>query len=428
MLILIFVGGLITLMILGVPAAFAMIATSLVSAFYLWGVDGTPINILVQQTVSGASNFTTLAIPLFLIMGKLMNEGNITERIFVFCQALVGKLPGGLAQVNILNSVIFAGMSGTAASDAAGMGAMEIKAMADAGFDKPFATAVTAASSLIGPIIPPSVPLVMYGVLTGTSVGALFIGGILPGLIMAVSMMVMTHFYSVKRNYPRGEKFNIKLVWTTFKKAFLSLLTIVIIMGGIWTGVFTATEAAGVAVLYAIFLGVVVYKDISLKTVLTVFRNSMVDCGAILFILACVSMYGYVLTRTRIPIYLAEQVVELTTNPFLVSVILCLFLLITGCFMSTLENVLLFTPVFMPLMMEVGIDPLVFGLVMVLMLMIGQITPPFGTVLFVMCKIARVDMDVVVINTIPFVVPVLITVALCLVFPQMVTFLPTMAM
>ena len=428
MLILIFVGCLLFLMMVGIPAAFAMAVTSLISGFYLWGVEGIPINILVQQTVSGASNFTTLAIPLFLLAGKLMNDGNITERIFAFCQACVGNMRGGLAQVNVLCSVIFAGMSGTAASDAAGMGAMEIKAMTDAGFDKPFATAITGASSLIGPIIPPSTPLVMYGVLASTSVSALFIGGILPGIIMAISMMVMCHIYSVKRNYPKGEQFSFRLLWFTFRKAFLSLLTVIIIVGGIWSGIFTATEAAGVAVLYAIILSVLVYRNITLKQLVALFREAVVDCGSILFILACVSMYGYVLTRTRIPLYLAEGVTQFTTDPLLVNIMICGFLLVAGFFMSTLESVILFTPVFLPLINEVGINTMSFGIIMVLVLMIGQLTPPFGTVLFILCKISGLGMDTVVKNAVPFAIPVLITVLLCLLFPQIVTILPSLTM
>ncbi|MDF2523375.1 MAG: siaM, partial [Clostridiales bacterium] len=308
MLITIFVGGLLFFMLCGVPVAFAMGGTALISGIYLWGFEQIPINILAQRLLSGTNNFTTLAIPLFLLAGQLMNGSSITDRIFKFCQNLVGNVPGGLGQVNVLGSVIFSGMSGTAAADAAGIGSMEIKAMKDAGFDLPFSVAVTGASSLIGPIIPPSVPMVMYGVLAGVSVTGLFIGGILPGLIMALGMMVQVHIYSVKRNYPRGDKLNLKNLWESFKQAFFPLLTPVIIIGGIWSGVFTATEAAGVAVAYALVISLFVYRSISIKDTIALFKKSIVDCASILFVLGCVSMYGYVLTRTRLPEVLADGV------------------------------------------------------------------------------------------------------------------------
>ena len=424
MLIVLFVGVLVVLMLCGVPVAFSMAATAFASAVYLWGFEGIPLHILIQQTVSGVNSFTSLAIPLFLLAGQLMNGSDITNRIFAFCQSCVGSLRGGLGHVNILCSVIFAGMSGTAAADAAGLGTMEIKAMTDAGFDKEFSVAVTGASSLIGPIIPPSVPMVMYGVIAGVSVSSRFIGVILPCIIMALGMMIMVYIYSVKRNYPRGAPFSIKRLWNTFRHSFLSLLTPLIIIGGIWSGLFTATEASAVAVLYASILALFVYHDMKIPQWFDLLKKSVLDCASIMLVLGCVSLYGYVLTRTRIPILLAQGVSSITTDKVLVTIILLVFLLLIGCFMSTTECVLLFTPIFLPLMQQVGIDITVFGIAMCLILMIGQITPPFGTCLFILCKNAGLGMDVVVRHTLPLTVPVLITAILCLVFPQLVTFLP----
>lgn len=424
MLIGLFVGVLVVLMLCGVPVAFSMAATAFVSAVYLWGFEGVPLHILIQQTVSGVNSFTSLAIPLFLLAGQLMNGSDITNRIFNFCQSCVGSLRGGLGHVNILCSVIFAGMSGTAAADAAGLGTMEIKAMTDAGFDKEFSVAVTGASSLIGPIIPPSVPMVMYGVIAGVSVSSLFIGGILPGILMAAGMMMMVYFYSVKRNYPRGEAFSLKKLWTSFCHSILSLMTPVIIIGGIWSGLFTATEASAVAVFYASILALFIYRDMTVRQWIALLKKSVVDCASIMLVLGCVSLYGYVLTRTRIPVLLAQSVISVTTDKFIVTAILLLFLLVIGCFMSTTECVLLFTPIFLPLMQQVGINITVFGIVMCLVLMIGQITPPFGTCLFILCKNAGLGMDVVVKHTLPLTVPVLVTAVLCLIFPGLVTFLP----
>jgi len=413
-------------MVIGVPVAYAMGATALVTSAILWGVTGVPLNILVQQIISGLNSFTTLAIPMFLFAGQLMNTGGITNRIFNFCQSLVGHLHGGLGHVNVLASVIFSGMSGTAAADAGGLGVMEIKAMEDQGFDTEFSAAVTGASSLIGPIIPPSVPMVMYGCLAGVSVSSLFIGGLLPGILMAVGMMLLVGLYSIKRNYPRSRKYTWKERWHQFVRAFPSLLTPVIIIGGIWTGIFTPTEAASVAVVYAFALIVLVYRELSLAQVWKMAKACLTDSAAVLSIIAFVKVYGYVLTRTQLPTKLASAVFTVTTDPIAIMFLLIGFLLIIGCFMSTLESITLFTPIFIPMLTAVGIDLLVFGVIMCLVLMIGQLTPPFGIVLFVITKISKLEMAQVVKASLPFTVPVLIVVILIVVFPQIVTFLPSL--
>ncbi len=423
----IFLGVFVFLMVVGMPVAYAMGATALVTSAILWGFGGVPYEILVQQTVSGLNSFTTLAIPMFLFAGQLMNTGGITNRIFNFCQSLVGHLHGGLGHVNVLASVIFSGMSGTAAADAGGLGLMEIKAMEDQGFDTEFSAAVTGASALIGPIIPPSVPMVMYGCLAGVSVSGLFIGGILPGLLMAVSMMLLVAFYAVKRNYPRSKKYTMSERWHEFLRAFPSLLTPVIIIGGIWTGIFTPTEAASVAVLYAFVLIVLIYRELNLAQVWKMAKTCLTDSAAVLGIIAFVKVYGYVLTRTQLPVKLANAVFTVTTDPIAIMFLLIGFLLVVGCFMSTLESITLFTPIFIPMLNEAGVDLLVFGVVMCLVLMIGQLTPPFGIVLFVITKISKLEMAAVVKASLPFCVPVLIVVVAIVFCPQIVTFLPGIA-
>jgi tripartite ATP-independent transporter DctM subunit len=425
MLIAVFVGTFIFLMFIGVPAGFAMGSTSLISAFLLWGIDSLPIEIFAQRLVGGVNSFTTLAIPLFLLAGQLMNGGSITTRIFNFANSCVGHLPGGLGHVNVLGSIIFSGMSGTAAADAAGLGAMEIKAMVDNGYDIDFSVAVTGASSLIGPIIPPSVPLVMYGVLANVSVGQLFIGGIIPGLLMGVSMSVLVIFYSIKRNYPRGERITIRQFFINLREAVLPLFCPALIIGGIWTGVFTPTEAAAVAVTYAILLNFI-YRDISPGQVWSICKNVVIDSASILFIMGCVSVYGYVLIRTRIPMLLAQAVFGITTNPFGIILILIVFLLIIGCFMSTTESIILFVPIFLPLLTQANIDLLFFGVIMAMTLMIGQLTPPFGIVLFILTKVSKIGFDRVVRAVLPFSIPVLAVILLCVFFPFFITFLPSL--
>ncbi len=421
----IFIGVFIVLMLIGVPVAFAMGGTAFISAIILWGIDGMPIDILIQRVAYGCNNFTNLAIPLFLLAGQLMNGGSITKRIFSFAQSCVGHLPGGLGHVNVLASIIFAGMSGTATADTAGLGTIEIKAMSDAGFDKEFSVAVTGASGLIGPIIPPSVPMVMYGVISGVSVGALFIGGIIPGLLMGVAMCILVYVYAVKRNYPRCDKISFKQFSRGLYEAIPVLLAPVIIIGGIWTGIFTATEAAGVVVIYALFLDMIVYKDLTIASFWKIIKSVAIDSATILIIIACVSVYGYVLTRTRIPMILAEAIFAVTTNPFIILILLNLFLLVVGCFMSTMESIILLTPILVPLCEQAGINTMVFGVIMCLNLMIGQLTPPFGMVLFLLTKISKLPMSTVVKACLPFTVPVLVVLILCLLFPQIITFLPS---
>lgn len=411
-------------MFVGVPVVFAMGGTALITSVVLWGFGNVPLHILVQQTVAGLNVFTQLAIPVFLFAGQLMNTGGITDRIFKFCQSLVGHLPGGLGHVNIMASVIFSGMSGTAAADAGGLGMMEIKAMKDQGFDAEFSAAVTGASSLIGPIIPPSVPMVMYGCLAGVSVTGLFMGGLIPGLLMAAGMSVMVAVYSLKRKYPRSEKQSIGQRWSAFFKAFPSLMTPVIIIGGIWTGVFTPTEAAAIAVLYAFILIRFIYRELSFKEILLASKRCVVDSTAVLSVIAFVQVYGYVLSRTQLPMKLAAAVFTLTTNPVAIVFLLIGFLLIIGCFMSTMESILLFTPIFLPMLTAAGVDLTVFGVIMVLTLMIGQLTPPFGIVLFVITKVSGVEMMRLVRAGLPFTVPILIVIVAIIFFPPIVTFLP----
>gem|GEM_PF-270784 len=353
----IFVGVFILFMLMGIPVAYTLGATALVTGLVIWGPGGIPIDALAQRLAYGPNNFTTLAIPLFLFAGKLMNEGTITDRLFNFCQSLVGRFPGGLGHVNVLGSVIFAGMSGSAAADAAGLGAIEIKAMTANGYDTEFSAAITASSALLSPIIPPSVAMVVYGVLSNTSVARLFIGGVVPGLLMSAGLCALVWYFSVKRNYPRCAPPTLKEFIVNVKKAFLPLMTPVIIIGGIWTGVFTPTEAAAVTVGYVLFLIMLVYRSMRWKDIWILIKSSTVDCAAIMLIISCVSVYGYVLTLTNIPLHVAQAILNVTTNPFLILLLLNLFLLVAGCFMSTLECIMLFTPIFLPLLQQAHTRP-----------------------------------------------------------------------
>ena len=426
MVISIFTIAFIVLLLMGLPVVFALGCTAILSGIAIWGLEGLPLDILAQRMISGLDTFTMLGIPLFLLAGRLMNAGTISDRIFNFAQSLVGHYPGGLGHVNVIASVIFSGMSGSAAADAAGLGQIEIRAMVKQGYDVDFSAGVTGASALISPIIPPSVPMLTYGILAGCSVTRMFIGGIVPGLMMAIGMCVLVAYYAKKRNYPKCAP----TTWSEFvvnlKQAFLPLLTPVIIIGGIWTGFFTPTEAAGVVVFYAFILIVFVYRCMTPRDLWAELKKSMIDCSCVLFVMAGVNLYGYVLTRTRIPLYLANWIVGLTDDGLMIIIALNIFLLVIGCFMSTLESIMLFTPIFIPILNAIGYDPVVFGVMMGVNLMIGQLTPPFGTTLFILSKIADLSMDRVVKACFPFTIPVIGTVVLIIIFPGIVTFLPNL--
>lgn len=422
----IFLGLLVGLLLLGIPAGYSIGMVSIVAIVIKWGLPSLSFGLIAQMLVYGINSFTILAIPLFILTGALMNTGGISRRIFDFADSLVGHIRGGLAHVNVLASFIFSGMSGAAAADVAGLGQIEIKAMEDAGYDKDFSCAVTGASATIGPIVPPSIPLVLYGVLACTSVTRLFIGGLIPGILMAITLMIHCSIIAKKRKYPKGEQFRLNHLIKSFKRAFLPLLTPVIIIGGIWTGIFTPTEAAGVAALYAAVLGIFIYKEVKLKNLIFLFRNVAMTSVAILFILACAKIYNMALTRTQVPELVTNFLFSITENRLVMLLLLNLVLFIFGCFMSTAATLTLLVPLFAPLLPKFGIDLTHFGVVMVLNLMIGQLTPPFGIVLYVLMKVGNISFDKLVKALVPFYIPIFIVLVMIILFPSLVTFLPNL--
>lgn len=425
----IYLGVLVLLFILGIPAAFAMGGTSALLSLVERGPQFLGnCGILAQKSVAGVNNFLLLSVPFFLYAGKVMNTGGITKRIFDFCEYMVGWLRGGLGHVNILSSVIFAGMTGTAVSDAAGLGAVELKAMDDAGYDKKFSVAVTSASSAIGPIIPPSVPLVIYGMMTSTSIGKLLIAGIVPGVLMALGLAIAVEIYAHVHKMPKGIPFNIKKIVKSFGKAFFPLMTPFIIIFGMSSGFFTPTEAAAVAAIYATILSVVVYKEITWKELGRIIAETAVDTGTIMVIVSMALIYGYMITRSNVTVEIAQAIAGVSANPVVISLLLVAFLLFVGCFMEATAAITILAPVFVSIFQVTGIDPMAFGIVMVLTLMIGLFTPPFGMVLFIMNKLSGLSLKDVVTATMPFIIPLLIVDILLAIFPQIVTFLPNLIM
>lgn len=411
------------LIIIGVPIGIALAGSSLIFVLITGSV---PDLVVVHRMVNGVDSFPLLAIPFFILAGNLMNSAGITNRIFAFATALVGWMRGGLGHVNIGASVLFAGMSGAAVADAGGLGTIEIKAMRDAGYDDDFAVAVTAASSTIGPIIPPSLPMVIYGVMASASVGQLFAAGFIPGLLMAVSLMAMVAWYARKRNYPRDARFDFRLIGKTFAHAFLSLMTPVIIVGGILTGVFTPTEAAIAAVAYALVLGLFVYRTLDWRRLLHVSMETIETTVIILLIVSAASIFAWILTSNRFSEQFAELLLTITDNPILILLLLNLVMLTVGLFMETVAAITILVPVLLPIAMKIGVDPVHFGVIMVLNLMIGLLTPPVGMVLFVLSRVSGVSFERCSSATMPFLVPLVMVLLLITFIPQFSMWLPTL--
>lgn len=424
----IYFGVLIFLFLLGVPVAFSLGITSLVALIYQFGLD-IPFDIIAQRMVAGVNNFTILAVPFFLFAGKIMNTGGITKRIFNFANLLVGHIPGGLGHTNIVASMFFAGMSGAAVSDAAGLGTIELHAMEEAGYDKKLSVAITAASSTVGPIIPPSIPMVFYAVQGSVSVGALFIGGLIPGAVMGLTLMAMVYVYAIRGKCPPPEpRPTLKQFVQGFLGSFLPLMTPVILIGGIYSGIFTPTEAAVVAALYALLLGTVFLRAISWADLGRIAVETVRDTVVMTFIVTCAFIYGWLVVSSGLPRMFSRWLLALTTNPVVILLIINAFLLLVGCFLETIVAILILTPILMPIVNAVGIDPVHFGVVMVLNLMIGILTPPFGLVTFVLARISKLPLAQVIRATLPFLVPLLVTLILLSLFPSLVTFLPRLAM
>ncbi|WP_404471865.1 TRAP transporter large permease [Vreelandella venusta] len=423
---LIFVGGLLVLMAIGLPVVVAIGVTSFI-ALFATGTGGLPVELLPLRMVQTLNNFTLLAIPLFILAANIMNIGSTTTRIFDFATALVGFTKGGLGHANVVASSIFATMSGTAVADAAGLGSIEIKAMKERGYELGYSTGVTAASSVIGPILPPSIALVVYGWLANVSIGGLFMAGLLPGILMALLLMGMTVLLAVsgKVVMPKPTPFDACEVARTGKRAILPLMMPAIIVGGIWGGFFTPTEAGAIASLYAVILGGLIYRDLNWRDLFNAFSRTLMFSAVILLIIAVSSFYGWILVRMGIPQALAGQVASIDMPMFALLLCFALFFLLIGCFMSVIESILIFTPIVVPAALSAGLDPVHFGIVMVITLSVGVITPPFGTVLFLMVGITRLRYGQVVRAIVPFLLPIIATILLLIAMPGLATWLPS---
>jgi TRAP-type C4-dicarboxylate transport system permease large subunit len=460
-------GGLLAaflaLMVSGLPVAIAMAVASL--AYVM--ISGTiPDFVVIHRMYGGVDSFPLLAVPFFIWAGNLMNSAGITNRIYNFALALVGWLKGGLGHVNVVGSMLFAGMSGTAIADAAGLGTIEIKAMKDHGYSTEFAVGVTAASATVGPIIPPSLPFVIYGMMASVSIGQLFLAGVIPGIIMAVTMMLTVAYFAHKRNYGRDVPFSLpKLAkaaleivlvacvpfgaWLLFVagvpggwaviaafaillvldklfnfSAVMALLTPVLLIGGMTMGVFTPTEGAIAASMWALFLGLVWYRSLDWRRLIKITMDTIETTATVLFIVASASIFGWLLTVTHVTDAVANWVIGFTSNPNVFLLLANLLLLFVGCFLEPTAAITLLVPILMPIVLKLGIDPVHFGLIMVLNLMIGLLHPPMGTVLFVLSRVAKLSFERTTMAILPWLVPLLGTLFLCTYVPEIVLWLP----
>jgi len=418
------VGVFVLGLIIGVPVA---VTLGLASVAYLL-LEGIPLVSVPQKMYAGMDVFVLLCIPGFILAGNLMNSGGITERIIRFANALVGWMRGGLGLTNVAGSMLFGGISGTAVADAASIGGMMIPGMKKAGYPADFSAAITAASSTVGPIIPPSVPMIIVGALSGISVGKMFLAGAVPGILMGLAMMVTCYIIAVRRDFPRQPWAGLAELGRSFLGAFWALAMTALIIGGLLTGLATPTETAIIASVYALIVGLLIYRELPVRDIPRIFINSAVSSAAILALVGFANVFGWILVSERIPQAIAAAVLSVTDNKYLVIILINLLLLFVGMFMETIAAlIILFVPL-LTLAQSVGVDPLHFATFAVLNLMIGLTTPPVGVCLFVCANIAKLPLTPVIVAILPFLLTNILVLLLVSYVPPIATWLPSVLM
>lgn len=461
----ILIGTFLILMIVGVPVAVSMAGASLF--FLLWS-GSVPDVVVAQRMIAGIESFPLLAVPFFILAGNLMNIAGITGRIYNFAVALVGWMRGGLGQVNIIGSVVFAGMSGTAIADAAGLGTIEIKAMKDHGYETEFAVGVTAASATLGPILPPSLPFVIYGMMANVSIGSLFLAGVVPGVVLTLLMMFTVAYFARKNNWGGDVPFDWKRlgaafvevlvvmavpfsIWVMTKfgisantaaliafavllavdwyfdfSAVMALMAPVILIGGMTMGWFTPTEAAVAAVIWALFLGLVRYRSMTWRTLAKASFDTIETTASVLFIVTAASVFAWLLTTTQAAQTLTDAILAVTQSKWVFLLLANLLILVVGCFIDTTAAITILVPILLPLVLKLGIDPIHFGLVMTLNLMIGLLHPPLGMVLFVLARVSKLSVERTTMAILPWLVPLFVSLIIITYIPSVSMWLPNL--
>ena len=415
----IFLIAFVLLLVIGVPISIPIGASAVLGCLSL----GYPLVVIGQKMVSGIDSFLLIAVPLFILAGNLMNAGKITEKIFDTAKELVGWIPGGLGHANVVASIIFAGMSGSAVADAGGLGAIEMEAMKKNGYDEDFAGAVTAASSVIGPIFPPSIPLIIYGSVASVSVDQLFMGGVVPGLLMGVLLMVMVLYFAIVRRYER-HPFRLRALIRQFLGSIPALITPVIILCGFVVGWFTPTEASSIAVIYSLLIALFLYRTLDWKSFKKCLKDSAISSANTLFIIGTSTLFTYVMAMEGISRQFADVILGISSNPNVVLLVINVLLLVLGMVMEPGAILTLMLPVLLPIANGLGLDLVHFGVMVVLNLMIGQVTPPFGVCLFVISDVNKLKLERLYRSILPFLVPLILTLILVTYIPGIVTALP----
>ncbi|MFZ7307186.1 TRAP transporter large permease subunit [Avibacterium avium] len=413
------------IMFLGTPVGWSLfIVTILYFAMTRWNI----VNSASSKLVDSLNSFPLLSVPFFILTGILMNTGGITERIFNFAKALLGHYSGGMGHVNIGASLIFSGMSGSALADAGGLGQLEIKAMRDAGYDDDICGGITAASCIIGPLVPPSIAMIIYGVIANESIAKLFVAGFIPGVLITIALMTMNYFVAKKRHYPKTQKATLQQRCAAFKSAIWAILTPILIIGGIFSGLFTPTEAAIIAASYSIIIGMFVYRELTLKMVFKSCVEAMAITGVTALMVMTVTFFGDMIAREQVAMRIADLFMAVADTPTTVLIMINLLLLFLGMFIDALALQFLVLPMLIPIAVHFGIDLVFFGVMTTLNMMVGILTPPMGMALFVVARVGNMPVSTVTKGVLPFLIPVFTTLVLITLFPQIITFIPNLLM
>ncbi|EEP47344.1 TPA: sialic acid TRAP transporter substrate-binding protein SiaT [Haemophilus influenzae] len=411
------------IMFIGVPVGWSLfIATLLYFSMTRWNV----VNAATEKLVYSLDSFPLLAVPFYILTGILMNTGGITERIFNFAKSLLGHYTGGMGHVNIGASLLFSGMSGSALADAGGLGQLEIKAMRDAGYDDDICGGITAASCIIGPLVPPSIAMIIYGVIANESIAKLFIAGFIPGVLITLALMAMNYRIAKKRGYPRTPKTTREQLCSSFKQSFWAILTPLLIIGGIFSGLFSPTESAIVAAAYSVIIGKFLYKELTLKTLFNSCIEAMAITGVVALMIMTVTFFGDMIAREQVAMRVANVFVAVADSPLTVLVMINALLLFLGMFIDALALQFLVLPMLIPIAMQFNIDLIFFGVMTTLNMMIGILTPPMGMALFVVARVGNMSVSTVTKGVLPFLIPVFVTLVLITIFPQIITFVPNL--
>ena len=417
---LILFGTLFLLFLLKMPIGFSL----MISSILVMVLTGTGLEMVPKRLFTSCDSFAFMAVPFFILAGTLMSQGGISRRLCNFINSVLGRFPGGLGLVSVVACMFFAAISGSSAATTAAIGGMMIPEMVKRKYDKDFSAAINAAGGTIGVIIPPSIPFVTYGVLTGCSISTLFMAGFMPGVLMGLALMVVVVIISMKKGYKDTTKFSGREILKFFWDALLAMLMPVIVLGGIYTGWFTPTEAAVVAVMYGVVVGMFVYRNITPKSLMKILRDASASTAQVMILICAASLFGYVLTAHRIPDAIATFILGLSSNKWVILLLINLLLLVVGTFLDTTAAIVILVPILFPIINTIGVDPIHFGMILCVNLAVGFVTPPFGTCLFVACGVADTSLGAITKKILPFIAALLVVVALVTICEPISLFLP----